>query len=80
MMWGACTLKELKGAVESMIEAVGEDAPIGSLIKCEGEDYIDDYVSFFWACIDQDGKVVGDEGGDYETRLQPGEVSAIGVY
>jgi hypothetical protein len=80
MIWGATTLKELKLAVDSMIEAVGEDAPIGSRQKEVDGEYIDDYVSFYWVCIDEAGKIVGTEGDNYETNLKPGEVNAIGVY
>lgn len=80
MMWGAVTLGELKEAVESMIEALGEDAPIGTHYKDGDDEYLDDYVAFHWVCIDQDGKIVGTEGSDYESKLKPGEVNAIGVY
>lgn len=84
MMWGATTLGELRQAVESMIETLGADTPIGTLKTIPSDsnevDYVDAYVAFDWVCIDPDGKVVGTEGDDYELRLGPDERNAIGVY
>lgn len=83
MLWGATTLAELRDAVASMIEHVGEDAAVGRIRKDEQGEFLELGIGYFnWVCIRRsDGQIVGAEGDDYELRLNPEtEENAIGVH
>lgn len=76
MFYTACTLGQLRKAVDGLIEAVGEDVPVGVIE--DGE--IGDDIMLKWVCINQEtGKIVGTEADDYESKLKPGEINAIGI-
>jgi hypothetical protein len=83
MIYTASTLGQLRDAVNSLIEAIGEDAPVGCFcgpVDLQQGDHIDGDVILEWVCITEaDGQIVGTEAEDYERQLQPGEVNAIAI-
>lgn len=80
MLYSASTLGQLRDAVNGLIEAVGEDAPVGNYEDAVTTPTgISDYVLLEWVCINQDGHIVGTEAEDYEQQLKPGEINAIAI-
>lgn len=75
MFYTACTLKQLRNAVNSLIEAVGEDAPVG----VAQDKVLGDYCMLTWVVIDQDGNIVGSEADDDELNLKDGQKNAIQI-
>lgn len=82
MHYTATTLGQLREAVNSLIEEVGEDTPVGNYeLANETEPAgIGDYVLLEWVHINAEtGYIVGTEADDYESKLKPGEVNAISI-
>lgn len=75
MFYTACTLKQLRNAVNSLIVAVGEDAPVG----VAQDKVIGDYCMLTWVIIDKDGNIVGSEADDDTPNLKDGQRNAIQI-
>jgi hypothetical protein len=73
MIYFPSSLGQLRDAVADLIEAVGEDAPVGMKI----DDYFNDNVQLEWVYIDAQNDVVGTEAEDYKPAA--GERAAIRV-
>lgn len=77
MIYFAGSLKHLKQAVDSMIQVMGENAPVGRLCVLGGgkpANYMDD-IQLEWVYINGSGDVVGDQANDYVPK--EGEKSAV---
>lgn len=82
MLWHPDNLGALRDCVNAMIAEVGEDALIGHLGRDDDGEFLDMGMCFSWVCIRKaDMQIVGDEGNDYEMRLNAEkEANAIALH
>lgn len=80
MIYHAETLGQLASAVESMIQLLGSDAPVGTPCDpVDGKEAINFPISLDLVYMDEFGNIVGDEANDYKPNILAGEVAAVRV-
>ena len=81
MRYTAETLGQLKRAVESLIEELGPDTPVGGGYKPSDRGHmVDDHVSLDWVICDKTtGEIQGTEADDDEQRLKDNQVNVIRI-
>jgi hypothetical protein len=80
MFYTAETLGQLKEAVDSLIEQVGIDTPVGCELNFDGVPALDEYLMLEWVIIDKhSGNIEGREADDDEMNLKPNQINAIRI-